>query len=195
MSSPGNVDTCYSLNCNGWRKHCSLLPIRLGCHLCLSPDGSSRYRKSCRMGSNPRREGMHASVMRFPRSFFGFKKSWRQSSLRAVDPGHRLSMGSGPTYETSVSHSLGRTSSFCESLTIAHLPDLWNDVTEAIDPCDSRRKDRTRLLSGFSAGPECWRCRRMAPGLGRVARRSRLGTDKIHRLRPVLLDSRDFRIF
>ena len=149
-----------------------------------------------RMGPDPRREGMLAAVMRFPRSFCGFEGSWRQSSLRTLNTGHRLSARGGGPPATSVSDSLGRTSSPCWSVALADVSDKRDDVAEALDPCDPRRNDRARLLSGFSARSERERCHRMAHDRVFVARESRFSTTKTHRLKPVLPTSpRLFFIF
>jgi peroxiredoxin len=69
------------------------------------------------------------------------------------------------------------------------LSDKHLRLAEALDPCDSRRKDRARLLSGISARPECERCHRMAQCRCFVAGKSRLSTTKTHRLKPVPLTS------
>ncbi len=131
----------------------------------------------------PGARGCYAAVLRFPRSFCGIESSGRQSSLRTLNPGHCLSARGGGPPATSVSNSLGRTPSPYWSVALADLPDERDDVAEAPDPRDPRRKDRARLLSGFSAGPECERCHRMAHGQGCIAGKSRPSTTKTRRLK------------
>src|SRR5579872_4705446 len=92
-------------------------------------------------GTSSPAAGMYAAVMRFSGSLCGVKSSGRRASVRPLNSEYCLSQADPGN-------------------AVADLRDMRDDATETSDACDQRGKHRARLLSRFSAGPECGRDRK-----------------------------------
>src|SRR5260370_37528152 len=98
---------------------------------------------------------LYAAIVFLPRSFYRAKKSRRPSSFWSFGAGHSLSARGSGSFALPLPNPIGRASSIDAIDSLTDLRDQRVDTAESSDAVDQRWEDRTRLLSGLSAGPKC----------------------------------------